>query len=225
MPPSDRLADSMKPAMFCRKTSGTPRSVAQLDEVRALQRRRRRTGCRCRDGTRPGGPRSGPVRRPASRRRAPRTRGTGCRRRPDGSPRARRTACGSRSAPRRRDRAGPRPASRGSMRSNDGGEELAGSVEDDGPDDGERLRVVVREAVDDAGPAGAHVNCRRGPRRCNHLAVAAFTSGGPPREIVPFFLRRSTDSSDIAARRHPRRCRTPSRPPPAGCPGRRGSPG
>ena len=39
MPPRSYCRPTMKPVMFCRKTSGTPRMIAQLDEVRRLERR------------------------------------------------------------------------------------------------------------------------------------------------------------------------------------------
>ncbi len=38
MPPASYSRPTMKPVMFCRKTSGIRRCEAQLDEMRALQR-------------------------------------------------------------------------------------------------------------------------------------------------------------------------------------------
>ena len=41
MPPASYFCPTMKPVMFCRNTSGMPPLRAELDEVRALQRRLR----------------------------------------------------------------------------------------------------------------------------------------------------------------------------------------
>jgi hypothetical protein len=58
------------------------------------------------------------------------------------------------------------------------------------------VAVVLGEVVDDAGDAGVQLTAAELLGR-DLLPVAAFTSGGPPRKIVPW-LRTMTVSSLIA---------------------------
>ena len=70
IPPASYSLPTMKPVMFCRKTSGTLRLHASSMKCAPFCADSR-TGRRCWRGSRPGSPRSAPSRRRASRRTAP----------------------------------------------------------------------------------------------------------------------------------------------------------
>src|SRR6478672_8301013 len=71
---------------------------------------------------------------------------------------------------------------------------------DDAADDPQRVAIVVRQMVCDTGGLGVQVTA---------APVAAFTSGGPPRKMVPW-LRTITASSLIAGTYAPPAVHDPS---------------
>ena len=196
MPPASYSRPTMKPVMFCRNSSGIAALVAELDEVGALERRLAEQDAVVGDDAdrvavewakpvtsvvpysrlelveaaavdEPGDDLAHVVRHARVGRDDAVELG-----RVDGR------LLGRQHVPRRRLRAGRRVATMSrTMRS--------------------ASRVVVGEVVGDAGDACA---CRSPPPRSSAVTtspVAAFTSGGPPRKIVPW-LRTMTASSLIA---------------------------
>ena len=172
--------------------------AAQLDEVRALQRRFREQDAVVGDDADGIAEDMGEA---ADQRRAVELLELvelADRRRGGRSPRARRRACGRRSG---RCRTGPPPAYSGSAGCRSRHAEALRPVEVGRrsaarcPAHGRRSRVVVG----DARGAGYGRRRRPDPRRVTTSPVAAFTSGGPPRKIVPW-LRTMIDL--VRHRRH-----------------------
>ena len=69
-------------------------------------------------------------------------------------------------------------------------------IGDDAPRNRQRVMIVLRQMVGDAGLARVQVAAAE-ILGAHHLAGRRFTSGGPPRKMVPWFLTMMV-SSDIA---------------------------
>ena len=213
----------MKPVMFCRNTSGMPRwqhssmkcapfSADSVNRMPLLAMIADRHAVRC---AKPHDQRRAVARlelvERASRRRCAR------------SPRARRRAS---ACPAGRRRRSPRVVAAALRRLERHRRGLAAiQVGDDAARDRQRVRVVVG-AGGRPRPRGACARRRRrAPRPLTTSPVAAFTSGGPPRKIVPWFSHDDRSRRSSPARRRRPRCTSPSPPRSAGCPARTCWPG